>query len=48
MGCGKNIARLMVDAVSLRCQVDWLPSGNVKQAGGYVSVGLRQEVKGVK
>lgn len=34
--------------LNLRCQVDLPPSENVKEAVRYLSLGLRQEVRGRK
>lgn len=45
VGCGKSTLNLVLDVFNLRCEVDLLPSANVKLTVGYVSLGLRQEVR---
>lgn len=45
VGCGKSILNLVLDVFNLRCKVDLLPSADIKLTVGYLSLGLRQEVR---
>ena len=45
VGCGKNMLSSVLDVLNLRCQVDLPPSGNVKEAVRYLSLGSRHEVR---
>lgn len=45
VGCGKSILNLVFDVFNLRSEVHLLPSANVKLTVGYLSLGLRQEVR---